>query len=336
MDEWEPWDKDEELTIFGARVARVRDIVGVGIGLGQAADEAFNRFDPFNPMALRNIVNTASRAPAMLDQAEKVGKAILSIFDAGDDNISIVPCTMCAFDRKRVQYDSQMRFENMRRAFNVLNTNLNPLYPVFVNAYEGAEAYNRRDPIEAGRLWGSGALMGAYGAARGVASGLVGRTTLSGFSEIPNLESTVELENTIEKGPAVPPKIRMGDVKSIDDKNALRALSEMDAREKYSRALGKSVRVYGTDNSNTGLAMYDPRTGKVTFQVFGPAPPGQARLVIWEGNIGSVPIPQGVRGVNVGNALEELVRDLVRQATGQNFPSKPWWAHGPDLWDPSQ
>jgi len=32
MDEWEPWDKDEELTIFGARVARVRDIVGVGIG----------------------------------------------------------------------------------------------------------------------------------------------------------------------------------------------------------------------------------------------------------------------------------------------------------------
>jgi len=174
----------------------------------------------------------------MLDHAEKVGKAILSIFDAGDDNISIVPCTMCAFDRKRVQYDSQMRFENMRRAFNVLNTNLNPLYPVFVNAYEGAEAYNRRAPIEAGRLWGSGALMGAYGAARGVASGLVGRTTLSGFSEIPNLESTVELENTIEKGPAVPPKIRMGDVKSIDDKTLSGHLAKWTLAKNIAGRLG--------------------------------------------------------------------------------------------------
>src|SRR5262249_49373654 len=62
-------------------------------------------------------------------------------------------------------------------------------------------------------------------------------------------------------GPGPVPKIRMGDVKSLYDKTALSDLSEMDAREAYSRALGKSVRVYGTDNSNTGLALYDPDTG---------------------------------------------------------------------------
>jgi hypothetical protein len=128
----------------------------------------------------------------------------------------------------------------------------------------------------------------------------------------------------------------MGDVKSIYDKTALEDLSEMDAREVYDRALGKAVRRYGADNSNTGLALYDPATGNVTLQVYGAAPPGQPRLLIWEGNIGTAPIPQGVQGVNIGNAFEEPVRDLVRQATGQNFPYKSPYARGPDLWDPSQ
>jgi hypothetical protein len=192
-DEWVwPWDKDA--TFFGERV---RDLWDVEIGLGQAVDE----LNPMSPSMFAKTFNMVSQAPAMLDRVEQVGKAIRTIL--GEDEIPIRTCTICAFDRERLQYQAQRQWENFSRALDVLNTNLNPYYAIRYAYNAGKEAYNRGDPIEAGRLWGRGATtavttaMAAYGAVRGLASGLVGRTTLSGFSEITTPANTAEVENAI-------------------------------------------------------------------------------------------------------------------------------------------
>lgn len=87
-------------------------------------------------------------------------------------------------------------------------------------------------------------------------------------------------------------------------------------------------------NRNTALALYDSLNGDVILQVFGPASPGSARTIIWEGTIGRITIPTGLTPVQIGNAVEEPVRDLVRIFTNQNFPNKPSNAHGPDLLAP--
>jgi len=77
--------------------------------------------------------------------------------------------------------------------------------------------------------------------------------------------------------------------------------------------------------------MYDPQTGDVVFQVYGPRVPGQARKIIFEGPIGRVQIPPGRTPIQIGNDVEEPVRDLARKAIGQAFPAKHPNAHGPDL-----
>ena len=119
------------------------------------------------------------------------------------------------------------------------------------------------------------------------------------------------------------PQIAMGDVKSINDRKALRHVSEMDGRERYN-----------TDG-NVGIAYYDRNTGEVTLQVFGPpSGPGGPRQIIYEQPIGAVKIPQGRTPIQIGNDIEEAVRQVVRQATNQNFPYKSPHAHGPNLTTP--
>jgi hypothetical protein len=130
------------------------------------------------------------------------------------------------------------------------------------------------------------------------------------------------------------PQIAMGDVKSIYsyNKGAVH-VSEMEGRDKYN-----------TDG-NIGIALYDRKNGKVILQVFGPRPAGrgQPRKIIYEGEIGSVEIPAGKNRfgyektpTQIGDEVEEPVRDLVRKATGQNFPWKRSNAHGPDLTTPKR
>ena len=118
----------------------------------------------------------------------------------------------------------------------------------------------------------------------------------------------------------------MGDVKSATPESYSKNLghiSEMEGRGKYNT------------NGNIGMAMYDPKTGDVTLQVFGPAAaPGQPRKIIFEGPIGKIQIPAGRTPVQIGQDVEEAVRDIVRKATGQPFPSKPSNAPGPDLRTP--
>src|SRR5262249_50772861 len=76
------------------------------------------------------------------------------------------------------------------------------------------------------------------------------------------------------------PKIVMGDVKSLDSYYAaIHHLSEMEGRGKYNAA------------GNVGLALYDPSTGDVYLQVFGPRAKGKDREVIFECIIGHVDIP---------------------------------------------
>lgn len=120
------------------------------------------------------------------------------------------------------------------------------------------------------------------------------------------------------------PQIAMGDVKSINDYNrGIRHISEMEGRGKYNT------------NGNIGIALYDPRTGDVYLQVLGlPSGPGQPRKIIYEAPIGRVQIPAGRTPIQIGNEVEEPVRELVRRVTGQRFPAKPSNRGGPDLLAP--
>jgi hypothetical protein len=124
--------------------------------------------------------------------------------------------------------------------------------------------------------------------------------------------------------PGTVPQIAMGDVKSIYSYNkGIRHISEMEGRGKYNT------------NGNIGIALYDRKTGDVHLQVLGrPAGPGQPRKIIYEGPIGRVQIPAGRTPIQIGNEVEEPVRDLVRRVTGQPFPAKRSNAPGPDLTTP--
>jgi hypothetical protein len=128
------------------------------------------------------------------------------------------------------------------------------------------------------------------------------------------LPKIIEVEN-----PAIP-TIVMGDVKSMNSYAAgLRHISEMEGRGIYNTA------------GNVGMAMYDPATGDVFLQVFGERTPGMPKRIIWEGQIGSVEIPKGMTPTQIGNWIEEPVREMVGEATGQIFPNKAPNAPGPDL-----
>jgi hypothetical protein len=119
----------------------------------------------------------------------------------------------------------------------------------------------------------------------------------------------------------------MGDVKSINDyERGLRHVSRLEAQ-----ALRKNYNVSG----NVGLALYDPTDGSVYLQVFSQRTGAEPRRIIWEGEIGRIEIPQGMTPVNIGNEVEEAVRTLVGNATGQQFPTKASNAHGPDLHIPN-
>jgi hypothetical protein len=125
-------------------------------------------------------------------------------------------------------------------------------------------------------------------------------------------------------GASGPPQITFGDVKSIDDyAKGLKHVSLMEGRE-----------IYNT-SGNVGLALYDVRDGGVFLQVFGPRVGSNPRTIIWEGQIGTIEIPQGKTPIQIGNAVEEPVRQVVGRATGQTFPTKPANAHGPDLHIPA-
>jgi hypothetical protein len=125
------------------------------------------------------------------------------------------------------------------------------------------------------------------------------------------------------------PPIVMGDVKSIYSYNqGLLDVSELEGREQ--RQGNVVVSKYNT-TGNIGIAMYDSKTGDVVLQVFGPRVEGQPRRIIFEEQIGRVVIPPGRTAVQIGNEVEEPVRELVRRATGQPFPRKSPHAHGPDL-----
>lgn len=124
--------------------------------------------------------------------------------------------------------------------------------------------------------------------------------------------------------PAGPPKLSMAEIKSLPDyPRGLRHLSEMEGRG-----------IYNT-SGNVALALYDPSDGAVILQVFGPRVGSSARTVIWEGQIGWIQIPKGMTPPQIGNAVEEPVRQLVGRATGQSFPTKAANAHGPDIHIPT-
>lgn len=124
--------------------------------------------------------------------------------------------------------------------------------------------------------------------------------------------------------PSGPPQITFGDVKSINSYEAgLRHVSEMEGRA-----------IYNT-SGNVGLALYDAKDGAVFLQVFGPRAGASARTVMWEGQIGTIQIPQGMTPTQIGNAVEEEVRQLVGRTTGQTFPTKAANAPGPDLHIPA-
>lgn len=121
-----------------------------------------------------------------------------------------------------------------------------------------------------------------------------------------------------------PPPITMGDIKSINDyERGLKHISEMEGRGKYNAS------------GNVGMAMYDAATGDVILQVFGPRSGSSPRVIVWEGNIGRVNVPPNLTPIQIGNAIEEPVRQLVGQATRQMFPTKAANAHGPDLHIPN-
>ena len=135
--------------------------------------------------------------------------------------------------------------------------------------------------------------------------------------------------STPPAGPApIAPQIIWGDVKTMTGSSYranLKHVSEMEGRE-----TAPSIPKYNP-NGNIGIAMYDNKTGDVAFQVWGPRVAGQERKIIWEGPIGKIQIPPGRTPIQIGTDVEEAVRDLARKATGQNFPSKPANAPGPDL-----
>ena len=124
--------------------------------------------------------------------------------------------------------------------------------------------------------------------------------------------------------PSGPPQVTFGDVKSIYNyEQGLAHVSEMEGRG-----------IYNT-SGNVGLALYDASDGAVYLQVFGPRVGSNPRTIIWEGQIGTIEIPQGMTPTQIGNAVEESVRQLVGSATGQTFPTKLPNAPGPDLHIPA-
>jgi RHS repeat-associated protein len=125
-------------------------------------------------------------------------------------------------------------------------------------------------------------------------------------------------KDAAKSGPVAPP-IVMGDVKSLDSYYAgIHHLSEMEGRGIYDV------------NGNVGLALYDPATGEVHLQIFGPRVGNKPREIIFEGVIGTIEIPDKPP-IPRGNEVEASVMTLVGKATGQKFIEKAPNAHGPDL-----
>jgi RHS repeat-associated protein len=123
--------------------------------------------------------------------------------------------------------------------------------------------------------------------------------------------------------------VTIGDVKSINDKNATRHLAEMEGRE----VAGQSK--YNT-SGQAALVYYDRGNGAVTAQIFSERPAGGGpRTVVFEGQIGRVEIPQGIPPIRVGNLVEEPVRREFSRWIGYEYPTKLPNAPGPDLHKPT-
>jgi uncharacterized protein YukE len=116
-----------------------------------------------------------------------------------------------------------------------------------------------------------------------------------------------------ESGP--PPNIELGEIKPIASwEKGLAQINERGAA------------------GNDALVTFDNQ-GTVHMQVYGDPAATGTKSIIWEDDIGQVTPPAGVQPgtTQFGNLMEPPVRDLVSQATGQNFGSKLSNAGGPDL-----
>lgn len=111
------------------------------------------------------------------------------------------------------------------------------------------------------------------------------------------------------------PRIRRGEIKNVASyRSALRQLATRPDVE-----------------GNTALVLYDDG-GNLHLQVFGRSTDGVRRLA-YDGAIGRVPVPGGVRPGTApfGNALEPLILAQLARLTGQRFRSKRANAGGPDI-----
>ena len=107
----------------------------------------------------------------------------------------------------------------------------------------------------------------------------------------------------------------------------------MDSYNKGIQHLSLLTGIY-KPTGNTALVLYDG-TGNVYMQVFGPPEKiSMMRQIIWEGPVGTVSLPTNTNGPGTssfGNSIEDSVRILIQQVTGQQFGNKLPNAHGPDL-----
>jgi hypothetical protein len=116
-----------------------------------------------------------------------------------------------------------------------------------------------------------------------------------------------------ESGP--PPNIELGEIKPIASwEKGFAQINERGAA------------------GNDALVTFD-NSGTVHMQVYGDPAGTGTKSIVWEDDIGQVSrLPSAPPGTTqFGNEMEPMVRDLVSNATGQNFGAKASNAGGPDL-----
>jgi hypothetical protein len=137
----------------------------------------------------------------------------------------------------------------------------------------------------------------------------------------------------------VSPPIALGEIKKLNEQEITRGLRQLGAREAEDEFLRRISSAETASPAlrahNVGLALYDVDVkggvAVVYLQVFGPRT-GPMRSIIWEGEIGRVPLPQGfLTATQLGNWLEGPARALVSNATAQFFPGKDPSRPGADL-----
>jgi RHS repeat-associated protein len=125
------------------------------------------------------------------------------------------------------------------------------------------------------------------------------------------------------------PNIRVGEIKPDNPERIREGIAQLKMRETRQPTL---------EEGNVALVLYNVATGNITqtvwgpgqFRTYGPATEGD-RVVIWEGLIGRINIPNYLSPQEVGKLLEPAVRHTAEIANQQLYLGKSSSKTGADL-----